>query len=56
MLGNGGKCNCTISHCINRKRTRGFYIPKLVIGIDAVNQGNWSMSVKLRLECFAIDE
>ena len=22
--------------------------------IDAVNQGNWSLSIKLRLECFVI--
>ena len=22
--------------------------------IDAVNQGNWSLSIKFRLECFAI--
>ena len=24
--------------------------------IDAVNQGNWSLSIKLRLECFVIVE
>ena len=24
--------------------------------IDAVNQGNWSLSIKLRLECFVIIE
>ena len=28
----------------------------LEIPIDAVNQGNWSLSVKLRLECFVIAE
>ena len=25
-------------------------------GIDAVNQGNWSLSIKLRLECYVIVE
>ena len=24
--------------------------------IDAVNQGNWSLSIKLRLECFVVVE
>ena len=24
--------------------------------IDAVNQGNWSLSIKLRFECFVIVE
>ena len=26
----------------------------LGLGIDAVNQGNWSLSIKLILECFVI--
>ena len=27
-----------------------------IIIIDAVNQGNWSLSIKLRFECFVIVE
>ena len=29
---------------------------KVPNAIDAVNQGNWSLSIKLRLECFVIVE
>ena len=28
----------------------------LGVGIDAVNQGKWSLSIKLKLECFVIVE
>ena len=27
---------------------------RITQAIDAVNQGNWSLSIKLRLECFVI--
>ena len=42
------------STCWWPKRTTAAVLSSLAI--DAVNQGNWSLSVKLRLECFVIAE
>ena len=37
----------TLAHIIKK-------IEKCLIDIDTVNQGNWSLSIKLRLKCFVI--
>ena len=40
--------------CMKRIMSSDNAISKSNCPIDAVNQGNWSLSIKLRLECFVI--